>query len=539
MPDWSHQDRAVEAVFAARARGVKSACLTSPTGSGKSRIGLSVAQRLLGEGKRVSLYTNRRLMVTQWSQAILEAGQYHGIRAAGHEDEREHPLQICSIQTEDARTLKRGQWELHACRPGDMAIIDEGHLHVAEVARKIRDRHKAGGAMTLDLTATPLDMGGVCEELIVGATVPELIEAGVIVPAHHFGPDEPDLAKFKRIRSKVQNNQPVSENDARHVMMTPGIMGRVSKWFEQLNPSHKPTLLFGPGVKECIWFAERFAEIGITAAHIDGEHIWMDGELHRSSQSLREELLARSQAGEIKVVCNRFVLREAVDMPWIEHIIAATMFSDLQSYLQTCGRGCRTYPGKEFYTVQDHGGNWWRFGSLNEERKWKLEYASGMLEAIRADRLRARKDKEPRRCPKCAKIVKFHICPCGYEFKGDKQARPVVSTDDTVRHLSGSLFMPRTISTQANGAALWRIMYWRARSDKWDATFRQAIAMYAQENSWQWPNPAWPLMPVNSDHIVRKVKDVPFRELIGYCPTCDKCPCECGKPRQKRESLFT
>ena len=66
-------------------------------------------------------------------------------------------------------------------------------------------------------------------------------------------------------------------------------------------------------------------------------------------------------------------------------------------------------------------------------------------------------------------------------------------------------------------------MYWRAQSDKWNATFSQAAAMYAQENNWGWPPRDLPLMPTDPLDWYRRVKDVP-RERLTPKPTAPALP---------------
>ena len=103
--------------------------------------------------------------------------------------------------------------------------------------------------------------------------------------------------------------------------MTPTIFARVLEWYDRLNPERKPAILFAPGVKESIWFAEQFTAAGITAAHIDGDMITFgetdgsDPVTMPSTRELREQIMAGSRDGSIKVLCNRFVLREGWDVP--------------------------------------------------------------------------------------------------------------------------------------------------------------------------------------------------------------------------------
>src|SRR5207302_733945 len=123
------------------------------------------------------------------------------------------------------------------------------------------------------------------------------------------------------------------------------LIGRVWEWFEKINPEHKPTILFAPSVQGSLWFAEQFIKKGVPAAHIDGEEVFVDGQVYRTGKSVREDVLGRSRDGRIGVLCNRFVLREGIDAPWLCHGIFATVFGSLQSYLQSGGRLLRAYHG--------------------------------------------------------------------------------------------------------------------------------------------------------------------------------------------------
>jgi hypothetical protein len=212
------------------------------------------------------------------------------------------------------------------------------------------------------------------------------------------------------------------------------------------------------------------------------------------------------------------VLREGIDCPWLSHGIFATIFGSLQSYLQAGGRLLRASANVPWVTVQDHGGNWWRHGSLNADRIWKLSWTGAMYAGEREEDLREKKEPEPFRCPKCAKIVRSRRCECGWESKTWALTRPVVQTNGDLVEMAGDIFRVRRIYKKPSGPAKWKRMYFRARSRKWNATFRQAAAMFAKENYWCWPDPTWPFMPVNRYDVYRLVADVPPEKLIQEPP---------------------
>lgn len=527
MNPWDHQTKGVDAVLAAIGRGVRRIALTSPTGGGKTRMMEMLVQATISQGGTALLYTNRKMLVDQTSGAMNAAGIRHGILAAGYDRSPGLPFQIASIQTEHSRAIKRQERDLFRA---NLVLVDEGHLHAGPTSRTILERHHEQGAAYVLVTATPFGLDAACDELIVAGTPSELRACGALIPALHHAPDEPDMRRFKKLRE----GEDLSEKQNKEAIMRPGIWGRVWDWFERLNPDHKPTILFAPGVAESIWFAQQFTANGCRAAHIDGQDVWLDGRLHSTSRALRQEVLEGSKDGSIVVLCNRFVLREGIDAPWLAHGILACVFGGLQSYLQSGGRLLRKAPGKDCVTIQDHGGAWHRHGSLNADREWHLSLTEQSAYDLRADGLRNKtcrkcgaptngaaicpacytpNEKPPACCPICRAILTGRVCRCGYA--GDKRARQVVQADGSLREMTCDVFRPRRISTKPNGAQLWERMYHRSRTKAGDRTFRAAAALFAAENEWGYPDPAWPFMPTDPMDWSRKVADVPLERLTA------------------------
>jgi hypothetical protein len=371
-------------------------------------------------------------------------------------------------------------------------------------------------------------MGDVCDDLIVAGTNSELRQCGALVLAHHFAPDEPDMAALKALKSKPADGEDLSDTQQQKIMgkvvdgePTPNLValhGRIWKHYQRLNADRRPSILFAPGVNESIWFAQQFTAKGVRAAHIDGEHIWIDGELHRKTDDLWQELLNESRTGRIGVLCNRFVLREGVNAPWLAHGIFATIFGSVQSYLQAGGRLLRASLGLESVNFQDHGGNFWRHGSLNIDRAWMLNDTASSVYHRRADRIRAKKESPPVVCPECSRVMARRVCLCGYEFPPNKVPRAVVTTDGELKHTTADYFPARRRSTFTDGPAVgaWIITWKRACSIKWNATFRQAEADYARNNKGFYPSQTWPLFPIDMDRdYYRRVLDVPVDRLRG------------------------
>lgn len=548
MDPWPHQiygDEETERVMEDCARVI----LTSPTGAGKTFIAATKIKRWVAAGMKVGLYSNRRQMVKQLSDMLTGYGIEHGIRASGRKENLDLPVQISSIQTEQSRTKKAEKGSaLHMLHGAQRILVDEAHMQAGDGAMEIFDRHVKEGAKILGLSATPLDLSHAYDYLVQAGTTSELRACGALLPAMHYAPDEPDIQAFKRAKkklmAKVSIESELTEEQRIELIMTPTIMGRVWQHFERLNPEHEPTILFAPGVEQSRWFYDQFQAKGVKSAHMDAQQIWVDGQKHSNSQSLRTKVLERHENGEIVVLCNRFVLREGIDAPWIKHGIFATIFGSLQTYLQSAGRILRNHSSLQWrgiVTIQDHGGNWWRWGSVNEDRYWKLEHTGQYLKEKRNDRLRDHKDQEPFVCPQCSLVLMCGRCVgCGWKPQLWVKTRPVCSTDGTLRLMTGDIFKPHSVCKRADGPKMWERLFWASYKFKKDRTFRNTAIVYASLMNWCWPNPEWPLMPLDEETWYRPVSLVSFDRLTPKPQGVSNAGCSEGTgseegPREAQE----
>lgn len=503
---WSCQERTLAEIDAAIAAGYRRIVVTLPTGGGKTLLMAESTRRI---GKPTILYTNRRMLREQTSERMQAFGIEHGIRASGVDPALLMDVQVSSILTEESRVYRKKNWELH---PAGLVHLDEGHNQTGGVAKKIIGAHAEAGAIILCWTATPLDLADMgYEHLIVGATNSELRECGAHVLCQTYAPDEPDLKHVKQVKV----GEDLSEAENSKAIMRPGIFGRVFDNAQRLNPGfEKPMILFGPDVAGSLWFAEQFAKAGVSAAHIDGERIWINGEQHASDQATRDHLAQLSKSGGVQVVCNRFVMREGIDWPWLYHAIMATVFGSVTSYLQAGGRLLRSHPSLDHVLLQDHGGNYHRHGSLNADREWSLGLTSHMVTSMRQERLRERKEPEPIVCPNCGKVRAGgpECRSCGHRC--ERRSRIVVQANGDLKEVEGEIYKPRRVKQLPDTERLWQSMYHRAKRSRNKMTFRQAEGLFFYENHY-YPPRTLPLMPTNELDWYRKVADVPASELSG------------------------
>jgi len=108
------------------------------------------------------------------------------------------------------------------------------------------------------------------------------------------------------------------------------------------------------------------------------------------------------------------------------------------------------------------------------------------VQGIREERLRAKKDREPMRCPECALIVMSSRCPCGHTFDGRRKSRPVVMTDGTLGEHVGDIFKERYTKMLPDTQKLWTACYYQMRNS--GKTFREAQGWFCHQHGYYPPH---------------------------------------------------
>jgi superfamily II DNA or RNA helicase len=469
-----------------------------------SRMMAALIEWARSDWQRVVLYTHRRMLFGQTSRVLTDHGVEHGLRAAGHKPNPHAPVQLAMTQSE-VSAIKRGRRAPHDAA---LVLTDELHAQGGDTLPTLHDYHHRHGAAIGGLTATPIDLEGHWDRLIVAGKVSDGRKCGALVPAYTFCPDFPDLRHIKKYRV----GEDLTDKENSKVMMRPGVFGRVLNHWKELNPKGKPTILFAPDVAGSIYFAEQFHAAGYRSAHIDAKQIWYNGDYFPSDDETRDRVVKMTETGEVQVLSNRFVLREGWNAPHIAVCIMACVFGSLRSYIQAGGRALRAHPSLDRVVIIDHGGNYLRHGSLNEDRDWELGMTGYKMTGIRQEAMREHPEIEPIICPKCgaARLSGPTCHACGHTCHA--RSRLVVQVDGSLKPVTGPSFKPRRVDMRSDTDRLWRSMYHRAASKKWNATFNQAEALFFYENRY-YPPRDLPLMPVNpADHFER-VADVPKERL--------------------------
>lgn len=490
--------------------------LTSPTGGGKTFMAEHSIREALQRGMQATLYTHRRLLADQTRSRLEESGLDVGLRMSGEHDKITAPVQVAMVQTEQSRVLKAGDRSLH--RSG-LVIVDECHTIKGKVIQQILKQHRDDGAIIVGLTATPVGLAGMYDEIIVAGTNSELRGCGAHALCVTYSPDQPDTRHVRR-----NSVGEYTYNQLKKMVRVQQIFGRVYDNWLELNPEMKPTLLFAPGVKESKWFTKLFHDRGVSAAHIDGNNVYWNGKEYKSDLLARNTIMEMSKSGEIKIICNRFVFREGIDAPWMAHGIAATPFGGMSSYLQSGGRIIRAAPGLERVIWQDHGGNYWRHGSLNEDRNWKIEDTNP---SVAKDRENVPKEREPIRCRKCGaeRLGGMRCHQCGHEES--TTLRMVLQANGQLKEMD----VKKQASKSSSLQKVWDKYFFSAKKSRSNRplTFKSALFLFRRETGAKTytegaytfarlgDEPGQRLQrvpPADSELWGSKIRDSTYRELV-------------------------
>lgn len=365
--NWDHQNRCHLAMDTARAAGKRAVVAAAPPGAGKSRVMFQRAHRELERGGYVLLGVHRSLLLQQMIGYAENLGLPYGVIEAGTQPDLSKRFQVASIPTLYSWVVKRGSLDMP---PATLAIWDEAHANTKDQTRSLFYGAHDGitriqglvdrGAFVEGYTGSPVNLGGLYDELTVCGTYKELREVKAHAMVAVYGPEEIDVEDLKLDDEGEYSSKKLEPRAF-------AIWGSVYDWWQKLNPFALPALLFGPSAPGARWFALEFIKRGVTAGYIGADCVMLPGHLpcgtlcldtYPSTTETRGQALELSRTGGIKVLCNRFVLREAIDMPWIKHGIAATVFGGLATYLQSVGRVQRYFAayGDEPKIWQCHGG---------------------------------------------------------------------------------------------------------------------------------------------------------------------------------------
>ncbi len=427
-----HQDKNFKEISAHFKAKIREVLLQAPTGYGKTvvtgamiRTASAKIDPATQKPMRCYFLVHRVELVRQTVKALRAEGLNPAICAAGLPEDPSNPIQVCMVQTLARR--------IHRYLPPNLCIWDEC-LHIASASYTAI--YKAYPlSYHVGLTATPerLDGKGLGEYFKVMVTGPStkwLIQNGWLSPFSYFAPGEPDL---EGLHVKMGEYMP-SEMEARFDTLK--LVGDVVENYKKYAMG-KLAMYFNATINHSTHVADAFNLAGIPAKHIDGD----------TPDYLRERAMEEYRERKILVLCNVALYGEGVDVPAIECVGLNRPTKSLTWFLQMCGRGLRTAPGKDKCIFIDHAANWEEHGLPDQPRQWSLKGRP------------KKKGPQPamlKKCPQCETIVPLgtKTCPtCGFVFR-----------QESVESASGQLRQITQADVDAKKKSKWDAM---PRTDKW------------------------------------------------------------------------
>lgn len=396
-------------------RSVHRVVCVCPTGGGKTVIAGAVITSAVEKGGRVLFLAHRKELIDQASAKLSQFGVAHGVIKAGVAPDLGLPVQVASVQTlvrrlgkltgePSAADRELGIMPAHLA-PFTLIVVDECHHVMANTYQQILSAWPH--ARVLGLTATPYRIDGAAlgdcfEQLVVGATVPELLSGGHLVPTRTFAPPPPEELRSVHVRAGDYQ-----AGEAAKVLDRTGPTQEILRTW-QARAAGRLTVGFGCTVEHCEHLAEAFRAAGVPSAAVDGS---MD-------ESERSRILSDLRSGALRVVWNVALLTEGFDLPDLSCLIEARPTKSRCFWRQMCGRIMRPAPGKVDGIILDHAANGHRFGVPDAPDHYSLE------EEEKGKRARSSSPPLASTCPRCHFLLPVRLpdaCPsCGKRLGGDR-----------------------------------------------------------------------------------------------------------------------
>lgn len=388
------QKTAHEALREGLRAGHRCQMLMSPTGSGKTYLGMRIAHEALQKNKRVIFVCDRTTLINQTSDVAFNYGLgAHGVLQANHPLNNPHaPFQIASVQT-----LARREWP-----DADVIIIDEAHTQYSGWTKHIPNTRAA----VIGLSATPFSsgLGKLFSRVVNAVTMHTLTQQGVLVPFRVYSCTQADMRGAATANGEWTDSAAAERGTA--------ILGDVVAEWSRYGENRK-TIAFGPTVAFCEELVRQFNEAGIMAATFTGE----------TPPEARRALLTeyKKPDSRIRILVSVEALAKGFDVPDVGCVIdCRPLRKSLSTAIQMWGRGLRCSPatGKTDCILLDHSGNILRFREDFEDIYFNGLNALDMGEKL--DKVIRKDDdekQEAKGCPVCGNKPFCKRCvSCGFEI---------------------------------------------------------------------------------------------------------------------------
>ena len=275
----------------------------------------------------------------------------------------------------------------------------------------------------------PYTMSEIYQDIVIGASISDLISDGKLVTDLNFVIDYVDTSKLK-IDNKTNDYSTQSLDETYN--SENAIFNCVLN-YEQTCKGKK-TLVFNSTTKSNLLIYQRFKDAGYNVRLFDTVNTKESGN--------RKELIKWFRDEPDAILCNVGAFTTGFDETTVQAIVLNTSTQSLSLFLQMVGRGGRASNKiyKDNFIVIDGGKNISKHNEWSDNtRDWRRIFFEGLT--------KPKAKKEPldvtQQCISCGYIMSkaVDVCPgCGYEFIAKEKKEKVES--DTIAKPLGKMPLP-------------------------------------------------------------------------------------------------
>lgn len=286
-------------------------------------------------------------------QHVRETGRrWHDDRAT---------VTVAAVDTLNARHASLGQWFADQ----RWWMVDESH-HLLSGNKWGTAVARMPNAIGLGVTATPVradrkslhvSQGGVFDYLVLGPTMRDLIDQGMLCEYRIFAPPQSIDTDALKIGSTGDYSAP----GLRQAAHESRIVGDVVDHYMRL-ASGKRGITFTVDVEQAVDIARAYSDAGVPAMAISA----------KTPDAVRQDAIDKFRRGVLLQLVNVDLFGEGFDVPTVEVVSMARPTMSYGLFVQKFGRALRTLDGKSHGLVIDHVGNVSRHGLPDAPRHWRL-----------------------------------------------------------------------------------------------------------------------------------------------------------------------
>jgi len=338
-----YQREAIDAVIAARRRGIRRMVLCLPTGAGKTVIFAELIRRAKHP---VLVLAHRDELVAQACQKIEAALRGTDRIVAVEQGDASAPAQA-SVLVASIRSLHEGRiGRALAGRDIRLVIYDECHHAVANDNRRVLEQIGVfaddwpGTLVGFTATTRRADGRGldeVFEEIAFSRSLREMIDAGFLRPLEGLR-----IATGIDIGTVPSRGEDFDEDALAEAIDIEQRNLLVARSIQDLARDRR-TIAFCVGIAHAEHLCAALRGIGVPAGMVCGE----------MPKPARQQTLDRFRRGVLRVITNVGVLTEGFDDPGVSAIAMVRPTRSESVYLQCVGRGMRLHPDAKDCLVLD------------------------------------------------------------------------------------------------------------------------------------------------------------------------------------------